>query len=98
MVPRTVGLALGRILVLASFVTFVVGLAPHLVHHLFETDAAHDDCPFAAAGERTQPIVGPALTLVAAEAPVARVPAPPRPAIGPAHARRPDARAPPRSA
>ncbi|MCL6640024.1 MAG: hypothetical protein K6T92_01495 [Candidatus Rokubacteria bacterium] len=96
--PRTVGVALGRLLVLAAFVTFVVGLAPHLVHHLFEPDAAHDDCPFAAASERAQPIVGPAITLVAGGAPVARVPASPCPAAGPSHSRRPDARAPPRSA
>jgi hypothetical protein len=99
MVRRPGCVALGRLLVLAAFVTFVVGLAPHLVHHLFEPGAlAHDACPFAAAGERAQPIVGPAITLAAADAPVAGVPAPPPPAAVAPSVRPPAVRAPPRPA
>ena len=36
-----------------AFVAFVATQAPHLVHHLFERDLVHDECPFAASGERT---------------------------------------------
>ncbi|HXG15456.1 MAG TPA: hypothetical protein VNK50_04360 [Calidithermus sp.] len=65
--PRpTAPTRLGHLLVLAAFVSFVVGLAPHLVHHLFDshTTAAGEECPFAAAGDRTPPAApsGPSLT------------------------------------
>lgn len=31
---------------------FVVGLAPHLVHHVFDHEHVQPDCPFAMAAER----------------------------------------------
>lgn len=33
--------------------TFLVELAPHLVHHAFDEHHALNECPFATAGERT---------------------------------------------
>src|SRR6058998_404952 len=41
------------LLLAGAFVAFVATQAPHLVHHLFERDLVHDECPFAASGERT---------------------------------------------
>ena len=79
-----------RALVLLPFVAYLVTLPPHLVHHLFEHDAADtDDCAFAAAAERHHaaptPVVSlpPALGLVSAVAPKTdahQTARPPRPA------------------
>lgn len=87
-----------RVLVAAAFLTFVVGLAPHLVHHLFEPEAGAQDCPFAAAGDRAQPIVSPAVSLVAAAAALAVVPPPAPPAVPAVETGAPAVRAPPTAA
>jgi len=34
------------------FLSFVIGQAPHTVHHLFEPEHTGDECPFATAGDR----------------------------------------------
>jgi hypothetical protein len=41
-----------RVLAALLFLAFVVGQAPHTVHHLFEPEHAEADCPFATAGDR----------------------------------------------
>jgi len=46
------------LLAAAFLLAFVLGLSPHLVHHLFEAHehgAAADACPFATAAERVHP-------------------------------------------
>ena len=49
--PRRVTAILG--LVFAGFLAaFVVGISPHLVHHLFDDDHGKSECPFASVGER----------------------------------------------
>lgn len=42
------------LLTVGLFLVFVAGLAPHLVHHLFEDEshATTSDCPFASLAER----------------------------------------------
>jgi hypothetical protein len=54
------------LLAVGLFLVFVAGLAPHLVHHLFddEAHAATSDCPFASFSER-QPGAPAAATLPA---------------------------------
>ena len=46
--------ALLGLLTAAAFCVFVVGLAPHLVHHIFDHEHVQPDCPFAMAAERHQ--------------------------------------------
>jgi hypothetical protein len=46
--------ALFGLLTAAAFCVFVVGLAPHLVHHVFDHEHVQPDCPFATAAERHQ--------------------------------------------
>jgi hypothetical protein len=87
-----------RLLVAAAFLTFVVGLSPHLVHHLFEPDAGAEACAFAAAGERAHPIVGPTVSLVAAAAPIAAVAVPAASVVPAAESGSPAVRAPPTAA
>ncbi|MGH7313399.1 MAG: hypothetical protein ACREJV_09515, partial [Candidatus Rokuibacteriota bacterium] len=41
-----------RLLATLLFASFVIGQAPHSVHHLFELEPTGDECPFATAGER----------------------------------------------
>jgi len=53
---------LGRVLVTILFATYLVGLAPHLVHHLLEHDQVQPDCPFAMAAERQHPSPVPDIT------------------------------------
>ncbi|HEV8640666.1 MAG TPA: hypothetical protein VGV13_06165 [Methylomirabilota bacterium] len=71
--PAVVGLLTG-----ALFVVYVVGLAPHLVHHLFDPHQPQTDCPFATAAERQHATPAAAVTVVTAMAsvPLTR-PAPP---------------------
>jgi hypothetical protein len=45
---------LGRLLVVAFFVGYLVEQSPHLVHHLFEPDEVQSDCAYLAAGDRHQ--------------------------------------------
>lgn len=87
--------SLVRLLVAAAFLTFFAGLSPHLVHHLFEPESAAEECPFAAAGERAQPVVEPAVSLTAPVAPVAAVAPPAAPALAAGETGAPAVRAPP---
>jgi len=41
-----------RLVAALLFLTFVIGQAPHTVHHLFDPEYLGDECPFATAGER----------------------------------------------
>jgi hypothetical protein len=60
-------LMLVRALVLLYFVASLVTQTPHLVHHLFEHDAAAaDDCAFAAAAERHHAAPTPVVALPSA--------------------------------
>ncbi|OLC00939.1 MAG: hypothetical protein AUH30_01485 [Candidatus Rokubacteria bacterium 13_1_40CM_68_15] len=56
-------LTVGRVLVALMFGAYLVGLAPHLVHHLFDHDQAQVDCPFALVAERQHaspvPVIAP---------------------------------------
>lgn len=83
------------LLTTAAFCVFVVGLAPHLVHHVFEHDEVQPECPFAAISEHQQGLTTAPVLLVLAETPDA-------PALQPADLLRApralaaaDARAPP---
>jgi hypothetical protein len=71
---------LGRVFVTLIFATYLVGLSPHLVHHLFDHDQAQVDCPFALVAERQQaspvPVIAPILTPVVTSA-VVPTPEPP---------------------
>jgi len=72
---------LGRVFVTLIFAAYLVGLAPHLVHHLLEHDQAQPDCPFAMAAERQHAspvaVITPLPTAVAVSAVVTTsVPAP----------------------
>lgn len=87
--PLAPSMMLVRALVLVLFVANLVTLPPHLVHHVFEHDAAADDCAFATAAERHHaaptPVVAlpSALGLVAAITPkteTRQTARPPRPA------------------
>src|SRR5215813_2829551 len=53
----------GCVLVALMFAAYLVGLAPHLVHHLFDHDQAQVDCPFALVAERQHaspvPVIAP---------------------------------------
>jgi hypothetical protein len=90
-VPRRLTAILG--LVFAGFLAaFVVGISPHLVHHLFDDDHQQADCPFASVAERqpgltastavaiatTQITAPPALPVPAAPASSVRAPSSPR--------------------
>jgi hypothetical protein len=79
------------------FVLFVVAQSPHLVHHPFHDDGAHErvDCPFALAAERI-PGVAPDVVVMLSPPTLAgsvsvTVPAPVLPRVPPATT----ARAPP---
>jgi hypothetical protein len=54
---------LGRLIVVAFFVGYLVEQSPHLVHHLFEPDEVQSDCSYLAAGDRHHltPVDGPVL-------------------------------------
>lgn len=87
---------LGRLLVVALFVGYLVEQSPHLVHHLFEPDEVQSECSYLAAGDRNQlgPVDGPVLfsgpAVVAVVAPAVEA----RPVIhepGPTGARAPPA-------
>src|SRR5919201_345305 len=54
MFNRTRPRALFGLLTAAAFGLFVVGLAPHLVHHVFDHEHVQPDCPLAMAAERHQ--------------------------------------------
>jgi hypothetical protein len=45
---------LGRLIVVALFVGYLVEQSPHLVHHLLETDEIQSGCAYLAAGDRHQ--------------------------------------------
>jgi hypothetical protein len=47
--PLTV---VSRLFAALLFLSFVVGQAPHTVHHIFEPEHTDSECPFASAGER----------------------------------------------
>src|SRR5215475_2396647 len=53
------------LLLAAVFVAFLATQAPHLVHHFFEPEHVHDECPFAANGERTGGLETPPVALAA---------------------------------
>ncbi len=55
-------LTVGRVFVALMFAAYLVGLAPHLVHHLLEHDQAQPDCPFAMAAERQHASPAPDIT------------------------------------
>jgi len=92
---------LAALLLVGFVLAFVVGLSPHLVHHLLEPDhhetAAADDCPFAALADRQPAAAPPAAPVVDAQPAAAPLPcaavAVPAPAAALAHA----PRAPPRA-
>lgn len=67
--PAVVGLLTG-----ALFVVFLVGLAPHLVHHLFDPHPTPADCPFATVADRQHAMPASAVTVVAAETSVPALP------------------------
>src|SRR5262245_53081693 len=56
-------LTVGRVFIALMFAAYLVGLAPHLVHHLFDHDQAQVDCPFALVAERQHaspvPVIAP---------------------------------------
>src|SRR5712691_10480345 len=97
--PLAPSMMLVRALVLLLFVAYLVTLPPHLVHHLFEHDAADtDDCAFAAAAERHHAAPAPVVALPSAQGLVSAVTPKtdaPHPARPP---RRAGARAPPSAA
>jgi hypothetical protein len=43
---------IGALLSSVCLAAFVIGLSPHLVHHVTEDHRASDECPFAASAER----------------------------------------------
>jgi len=47
----------------ACFLVFLIGQAPHLVHHLFEPAHGQTDCAFASGADRTQGLVSGCTTL-----------------------------------
>jgi hypothetical protein len=71
---------LGRLIVVALFVGYLVEQSPHLVHHLFEHDEVQSECAYLAAGDRNQlgPVDGPVLfsgaAVVAGVAPAIEAP------------------------
>ncbi|OLC17386.1 MAG: hypothetical protein AUH29_01940 [Candidatus Rokubacteria bacterium 13_1_40CM_69_27] len=71
--PAIVGCLTG-----ALFVVYVVGLAPHLVHHLFDPHQTQADCPFATAAEREHAMPVAVVTVVT---PVTAVSLPPPPTL-----------------
>jgi hypothetical protein len=87
---------LAALCTLGVLLAFIVGLSPHLVHHLFEPGhrTVADECPFATAADR-EPGAAEGIVAPAAPAPPATwlVPtapaAPPRFAVAPAGARAP---------
>ena len=81
MLKRSSPLRVGGAVVALMFAAYLVGLSPHLVHHLLDHDLAQLDCPFAMAAERQHaspaPDIAPLPTPVATSAVVATaVPAP----------------------
>jgi len=83
-------------LVFAGFLAaFVVGISPHLVHHLFDDDHAQAECPFASVGERQHGLtastavtiapahIAAAPTLITPPAPASSVRAPSSPRAPP---------------
>jgi hypothetical protein len=69
---------LGRLLVVALFVGYLVEQSPHLVHHLFEPDEVQSECSYLAAGDRNQlgPVDGPVLAPAVEARPVIHEPGP----------------------
>ena len=71
---------LGRLIVVAFFVGYLVDQSPHLVHHLFEPDEVQSECAYLSAADRHHltPVGGavlflrPALVAVVAPTVVAR--------------------------
>jgi hypothetical protein len=87
-----------RTLAALLFLAFVIGQAPHTVHHLFEPDHAEAECPFATAGDRLPGLDAASLELDERPAWTSNehLPAPPRlPGAVPSSSL---ARAPPRAA
>ncbi|HEV8393088.1 MAG TPA: hypothetical protein VGQ37_02390 [Vicinamibacterales bacterium] len=83
-------------LVFAGFLAaFVVGISPHLVHHLFDDDHEQADCPFASVAERQQGVT-PSIAVTLAPAHAAASPLLPAPAAPPSSGLAPSSpRAPP---
>lgn len=40
-------------LIVGFFLAYLISLPPHLVHHLFEEDAGHPECPLLAQSQQT---------------------------------------------
>ena len=91
-------LTVGRVFVALMFAAYLVGLAPHLVHHLLEHDQAQPDCPFAMAAERQHASAVPDITPLPAPVATSSVVAPPAPAPRDLSLVRIDARGPPAAA
>jgi hypothetical protein len=87
-----------RLLAVLLFAGFVIGQAPHSVHHLFEVERIADDCPFATAGDRVPGLGADGIGLHGdlSSEPARDQPAPSR--LPGVHVQSPLPRAPPRAA
>jgi hypothetical protein len=89
---------LGRVFVTLIFATYLVGLSPHLVHHLLEHDQVQPDCPFAMAAERQHASPVPDISPLPAPVTTSAVVATSAPAPRDLGLARVDARGPPATA
>jgi hypothetical protein len=83
-------------LFLAAVLLTVIGAqGPHLVHHLFESDHAENECAFASGAERTQGAAGCLAALIPTPEPSPIGPVPSDSALPARFTAPADARAPP---
>ena len=85
------------LLTIGLFLAFVVGQAPHLVHHLFEPEHTRADCAFASSAERSHALTVDVVTLFHAGLLEPAAPAPDRASLPSATLSPDEARAPPLS-
>ena len=95
MLKRSSPLRVGGAVVALMFAAYLVGLSPHLVHHLLDHDLAQLDCPFAMAAERQHASPAPDLAPLPTPVATSGVAATPEPAPRDLSLARIDARGPP---
>src|SRR5215470_19547732 len=70
-----------RLVALTLFMVYVIGVAPHLVHHVFDHDHAQAECPFAAAGDRQHAATAAVVAITSGYVLIAAVVTPAEPTV-----------------